>query len=248
MKERLIIGAPFGNYLSFPGAVSTLGTYTLERRAGPLLRLWRVLRTVRHFRGAWINKLGLPSPGIFSLSPEKCEGKVLSVHGFDENEWDLLIEHAKFVEPVAMEMNFSCPNVLKTAVREASHAARQAVLRLPATCHVIAKLPPVKWLQWGEALHAAGVRWFHLCNTIPTTRGGISGKPLKPYSLWAVEDFRKRFGGEVTLVGGGGITNLQDVKDYMSAGADKVSVASMLFNPFNWKKVKQFVEELSCTR
>lgn len=94
----------------------------------------------------------------------------------------------------------------------------------------------------GKSLYDQGIRYFHLCNTLPTPKGGMSGKVLKPYSLQAIEEFRKW--KDVKLIGGGGITSLKDVEDYIQAGADHVSVASMLFNPLNWLKLKNFVEYL----
>ena len=70
----------------------------------------------------------------------------------------------------------------------------------------------------------------------------ISGKPLKQYSLWAVGDLRQKYGSDVALIGGGGVTDTTDVVDYLKVGADHVAIASVLFNPFNWRKVKWFVE------
>jgi len=40
------------------------------------------------------------------------------------------------------------------------------------------------------------------------------------------------------IIGGGGITHLDDVKDYQSAGATHFAVGSVLFNPFNWRRIK----------
>ena len=67
LKHRLVISAPFGNYLE--GAmcsIRTLGTFTFNRRGGWLWRIFRVLWTVRYYHrlGAWVNRLGLPNPGI----------------------------------------------------------------------------------------------------------------------------------------------------------------------------------------
>src|ERR1051326_1557670 len=89
--HKVIIGAPFGNYLSTPGVTSTVGTYTLKNRAG-FMRwwlFWRMLRTLRyHFGLGWTNKLGLPNPGIdharrkAERNPQWIKDKILSIHGF----------------------------------------------------------------------------------------------------------------------------------------------------------------------
>src|SRR4051812_44252516 len=90
--KRLIISAPFGNYLSFEGATSTVGTFTLSYRGGFWKRLWRVLLTVRYDRrnDSWTNKLGLPNPGLYTVLKEQIRDKILSIHGFSESEWLLL--------------------------------------------------------------------------------------------------------------------------------------------------------------
>jgi dihydroorotate dehydrogenase len=66
--------------------------------------------------------------------------------------------------------------------------------------------------------------------------GVMSGKPLMQLSLAAIRDFREAFGDSVTLIGGGGITSVDDARTYLSTGADHVALGSMLFNPLNWLK------------
>lgn len=230
--RRLIISAPFGNYLRRPYATSTLGTFTRRPRGGVLWRAWRVLTTVRPwFRtGAWVNRLGLPNPGIAAL-PADCSDHIVSVHGFDKDDWDWLALHLEHAArpPLAVELNLSCPNVNHAPQADEVRAAVERLLGAGLT--VIAKLPPVRWPDLATPLFDRGVRHFHCCNTIPTPAGGLSGKPLKPFSLWAVSQLRKRFGKAATLIGGGGVTTPADVKEYLDAGADHVAVGSALFNP-----------------
>ncbi len=245
--NRLIISAPFGNWLNFPGATSTLGTFTRHYRGGFWYRLWRCLRTLRYSRktGGWVNKLGLPNPGIDSLDGDIARGsvgfagKVVSIHGFSPEEWIYLAQKA-CRRGLLVEFNLSCPNV---GHRHVAGQLTPVFQRFNAE-YAIAKLPPLRWFELAEPLYDLGVRCFHLCNTLPCPGGGLSGKVLKPYSLWAVEEFRKRWGGRVELIGGGGVTCEQDVRDYLSAGADRVAVGSMLLNPFNHRKIPGFVRLL----
>ena len=244
MINKLIIGAPFGNYITRKGVTSTIGTHTYHKRAGFLKRMWKVLSTVRYYPRpqSWIVKLGLPSPGIHSVTRSDCKNKILSIHGFDNYEWSRLIVDANRLEVPAIELNLSCPNVAGTSIQESIDAAKYAVHAFPG--YVIAKLPPVRWMDFVRPLVDVGVTHFHLCNTIPTPGGGMGGKVLKQFSLWAVEEVRNTFGERVQIIGGGGITDLADVKDYVNAGADRVAVASMLFNPLNWSKLDEFREYL----
>jgi dihydroorotate dehydrogenase len=235
--KSLIIGAPFGNYLERPYATSTTGTFTLARRGGVLHRWWRVIKTLRYDSriDGWVNKLGLPNPGIYSVHTEQSS-RIVSVYGFSSEEWVSLIAECVRILPLAVELNLSCPNVHSSpSVAEVEKAVGMA---LDNHLKVIAKLPPVRWMDMARPLFSMGVRHFHLCNTIPTPGGGVSGKPLKQYSLWAVRDVREAWAEEVDIIGGGGITNEEGVKDYLAAGSNRVSVASMLLNPLNHRKLE----------
>jgi dihydroorotate dehydrogenase len=251
MIEPLVISAPFGNWFRAKGATPTLGTYTLHKRAGFLNRWWRILSTVRYYPRiqSWKNKLGLPSPGIESLYQwgdyrlQACrKNTILSIHGFSREEWELLIQHAASLGFEQIELNLSCPNVSAIAIQEACQAASCALSRKEFKV-VIAKLAPLRWLTWVDALFRAGVRTFHLCNTIPTPGGGLSGKVLMPYSLWAVEEAKQHYGSDVTIIGGGGITSGDDMHRYFEAGADHCAIGSTLLNPLNWCRLGAFVSD-----
>lgn len=235
--KSLIIGAPFGNYLERLYATSTVGTFTLARRGSTLYRWWRVLKTLRYDSriGGWINKLDLPNPGIYSVHTDQSS-RIISVLGFSSEEWVSLITECVRIRPLAVELNLSCPNIHSSpSVAEIEKAIGMA---LDNRLKVIAKLPPVRWMDLARPLFSMGVRHFHLCNTIPMPGGGISGKSLKQYSLWAVRDVREAWAEEVDIIGGGGITSEDDVREYLAAGANRVSVASMLLNPLNHKKLE----------
>ncbi len=207
----------------------------MHKRAGFLRRCWRVLRTVRYNRRqqSWINRLGLPSPGIEAILDKNVGDDIVSIHGFNSHEWGNLA----WTPFPAVEFNLSCPNVSGVAIEEVRDAIRYAIVTKQ---RVICKLPPVRWMDWVDQLYPLGVEEYHCCNTIPSPGGGISGKPLMQYSLWAIQEIRRRYPG-TTLIGGGGVTCEDDVRAYLGAGADHVAVGSMLFNPLNWRKIPGFV-------
>lgn len=232
----IVISAPFGNWFKFEGCVRTYGTYTLKPRSG---RWWRVLTTMWYYpwQRSWINKIGLRNPGIRNR-PDIGPIDILSIHGFDRYEWNDIVLGS--ILPRNVEFNLSCPNVrTRPSVDDVEQAIRWAIGR---GCNVICKLPPVRWMDWANPLFDIGVRSFHACNTIATPAGGISGKPLKQYSIWATQEIKDKYGGKVTVIGGGGVTCEQDVVDYKSAGADHVAIATMLCNPFNWRKIPRLRE------
>lgn len=235
MIEPLVISAPFGNYIQPSGATPTLGTFTAARRRG---RLWRILRTVRYSPslGAWVNKIGLRNPGIDWLVERSRNAKVnvrtkiVSIHGFTDDDWALLLDRIGTLKPLAVELNMSCPNV--------GHVNWPTWLfdRAMATgVTTIVKVPPVNERDIISQALASGVRAFHCCNTIPVPAGGVSGKPLKPVSLQVIVRLREtaaKAGIEgLTIIGGGGITTPADIDDYVSVGATHVAIGTKTFNP-----------------
>jgi dihydroorotate dehydrogenase len=58
--------------------------------------------------------------------------------------------------------------------------------------------------------------------------GGLSGAPLKDMALQRVRDFRRATGGELPLVGVGGIATAQDAWDRIRAGASLVQLYSAM--------------------
>lgn len=233
----LIVSAPFGNYLRFAGAVSTLGTFTLHRRGGWPARLWRIALTVRYYPrlGAWVNRIGLRNPGIGFIEQAVSAGKkdvsdaLVSVHGFNDGEWPDLVRRAAALGPLAVELNLSCPNVGQ--VDPGLPWLEDAVA---CGAPVIAKLPPVRYQGLAERCLTAGVRAFHCCNTLPSPGGGMSGRPLLPLSIECVKWMRTQNvsdGARLFLIGGGGVVEPDDVDRYADAGADRVAVGAKLMHP-----------------
>ncbi|MBN8645809.1 MAG: hypothetical protein J0L61_11295 [Planctomycetes bacterium] len=257
--EPLVISAPFGNYVQPRwrarvgegqfggggiargefGATPTLGTFTNERRPG---RVWRIVRTVRYspFLNAWVNKIGLRNPGIDWLAGRVKDGRarvdhaLVSVHGFNDAEWDRLTGVASGLGALGVELNMSCPNV--GHVNWPEWLFERAVSRCSsAGCVLVVKLPPVNFEVMVERALGAGVRALHCCNTIPVPAGGVSGKPLKPVAIQCIGRVREvaARGGHagLTIIGGGGVTTPGDIDDYANAGATRAAIGTKCFNP-----------------
>ncbi|HVL78821.1 MAG TPA: quinone-dependent dihydroorotate dehydrogenase [Sphingomicrobium sp.] len=58
--------------------------------------------------------------------------------------------------------------------------------------------------------------------------GGLSGEPLKPLALAALRDFRSAAGGEIPLIGVGGIATADDAWERIRAGASLVQLYSAM--------------------
>jgi len=230
--KPVVISAPFGNYVQPDGTTPTLGTFTAKARPG---RAWRILKTVRYYPRlkAWVNKIGLRNPGMpwlvgkVNAGKKDVSDKLVSIHGFETDEWYALLDHAAGIKPLGIELNMSCPNV--------GHIdwppdlfARAIATGVP----VVVKIPPVNYDDMLAQAVDAGVRCFHCCNTLPVDAGGMSGQPLKPVSLTAIRDVRGRdFGNELTLIGGGGIYQPADLDAYRDAGADHFALGTKVMHP-----------------
>jgi dihydroorotate dehydrogenase len=58
--------------------------------------------------------------------------------------------------------------------------------------------------------------------------GGLSGGPLKPLALKALREFRSASGGEIPLIGVGGIASADDAWERIRAGASLVQLYSAM--------------------
>jgi dihydroorotate dehydrogenase len=58
--------------------------------------------------------------------------------------------------------------------------------------------------------------------------GGLSGAPLKPLALEALRNFRQAAGGEIPLIGVGGITTVDDAWERIRAGASLIQLYSAM--------------------
>ena len=230
--RRVVVSAPFGNYVQPEGCTATLGTFTAAGRPG---RVWRILKTVRYYPRikAWVNKIGLRNPGIAWVERKAAAGKLdlsdklVSVHGFEPDDWWRLLDAIAELRPMGVELNMSCPNVGHIAWPE-DLFARAVATGVP----VVAKLPPVNYHLMGQQAAAAGVRAFHAVNTLPVSAGGMSGEPLRPVALTALRDIRRQdWGRDAMLIGGGGLRAAEHVPEFAAAGADAFAIGTITMNP-----------------
>ena len=235
---RIIISAPFGNHWHPDYTMATLGTFTLRSRTGR----WRqIFKTVRHANGGWINQIGLRNPGIASLFKDyqsqhfyNARNKIISIHGFDTEEWVKLINilSAFLVSTQLVELNVSCPNV---ADEKVDYQGIFALARRTFP-NVIVKIPPIRFENIMEGVMNAGVKNVHACNSYPTPVGGISGKPLRKITQAVIKEIRSTYGTDLVIIGGGGIHEGGDIHEYADAGADYFAIGTGMFNPMNrWR-------------
>ena len=231
--QRLVISAPFGNYIQPRGATATLGTFTAQARPGRAIAIFRTLRYYPRLR-AWVNRIGLRNPGIAYLVKRVAGGsvdvsdKIVSIHGFDDSQWQHLLAEVAQLRPLAVELNMSCPNIGQIDW-PADLFARAAAALGGA---VIVKLPPVNFQTIADQAVEAGITTFHCCNTLPIAAGGLSGGPLKPVSMQCIRSLGDQsYGQKLSIIGGGGIGTPADIDDYCAIGVKHVAIGTATMNP-----------------
>jgi dihydroorotate dehydrogenase (NAD+) catalytic subunit len=146
-----------------------------------------------------------------------------------------------------IELNISCPNVgkggLQFAVdREAAGAVTAAVRRatdLPLMVKLSPNVADVRAIA--KAIEDAGADAISAINTLSgmaidrvrrrpllgNTYGGLSGPAIKPVALRIVYEVAQTV--RVPIVAVGGVSRLDDVLDFLLAGASAVQVGTALF-------------------
>ena len=230
------------------GAICCKGT-TLKPREGN--RPPRVTETP----GGMLNSIGLQNPGIDAVleryAPQWATWRVpviVNVAGESIEEYVGVVRRLDQVPGVAgVELNISCPNVGKGGLqfaidRDAAAAVTRAV-RLATDLPLIVKLSPnVSDIRpIAAAIAAAGADALSAINTLSgmalrpdrrgpflgNTYGGLSGPAIKPVALRIVYEVAQVV--DIPIIAIGGVTGIDDVLDYLAAGAVAVQVGTAIF-------------------
>lgn len=209
---------------------------------------------VAEFRGGMLNSVGLANPGLQAVRERELvwlaarlrrARVIVNVVGFELDEYARVVEGLESVAGVtAYELNLSCPNTSAGGIEFGSDCG--CISEIVRQCRavtarpLIAKLSPVLPDMPAAAMAAqdAGADGVTLVNTIPGTLrhsaegaprlgqgyGGISGPPLLPVGLLAVERVARAV--QVPVVGVGGVRTADDVRQYLRAGAALVGIGT----------------------
>jgi len=243
----------FGPVLSLGFGFVEVGTITpLPQPGNPKPRLFRLVED-----RAVINRYGFNSEGQEVASQRlhrrmRTRGRVGVNIGANKDSPDRIADYAEGVRrmaPVAdyLTVNISSPNTPglrelqdEGALRDLLAAVQEA--RAPGGPPVFLKLAPD--LGEGEPrqiVRAAidqrvdGLIVSNTTVTRPSLRsrhagesGGLSGAPLKALALDALRRFRSESGGELPLIGAGGIASAEDAWERIRAGASLVQLYSAM--------------------
>lgn len=223
---------------------------TITKLPRPGNKPWRTVETT----GGMLNSIGLDNDGIDAfitghlpyLGSVGCP-IIVSIAGCDEHEFaELAGRLSGRPEVAAIELNVSCPNV-SGGVDLGTNPARceQVVAMARRACDrpIIAKLTPnvTSVADIAKAAEAGGADAVSLINTclgmaidwrrkkpiLGNVVGGLSGPAIKPIALRCVYQAAKAI--QIPIIGIGGIATLDDVMEFLVAGASAVQLGTVHF-------------------
>lgn len=238
--------------LSKLGSIMIKAT-TLETRLGnPTPR-------VAETASGMLNAIGLQNPGLEKVISEELAWLeqydvpiIANVAGTLTEDYVEVAKHISKVKNVhAIELNISCPNVKCGGITFGTDAAIAA--ELTAAVKAVSEVPVYVKLSpnvtdigaIARAVEEAGADGITMINTLIGMRldtrtgkpviangtGGLSGPAVKPVALRMVYEVSKQV--SIPIIGMGGITTVDDVIDFMSAGASAVAIGTANFvDPF----------------
>lgn len=222
--KKFLISPPFGNWLRSADCTPVLGSFTWNARPG---LIYHTLRSLRPVRGGWINQIGLRNKGIRSIKNFHPDF-IYSLVGLYDGDWERMLDHCP--ERITVEINLGCPNVHEYGIP-------LPVLReYCEKFNVIAKLSPTGSVDEMAAMCIeSGAMMLHCSNTLPTSKGGLSGMPLREINLPIVARLAMKYPHKI--IAGGGIYNTDALMAYEATGATWFSLSTVWFTPWRVKPI-----------
>lgn len=226
-------------------------TITHEKRGGnPTPRVCEV-------QGSMLNSIGIPSKGIahfientIPFYQQYAAPLVVSISAHSVDDFARICEEISVPGVDVIEVNISCPNIEENgrafAMRPRSTYDVMRKLRDATNLPLWAKLSPNTGETSEVALAAeeAGADALVVSNTLlamaidictgkpklGNLMGGLSGPTLKPIALRMAYQCAKSV--KIPVIGCGGISTVEDVIEYLIAGASAVQIGTATFiNP-----------------
>ena len=212
-----------------------------------------------------LNSLGLPNPGIKEMVKEISVAKkcglpvIVSIYGFNIDEYDEASKIAEEAGADAIELNVSCPHVKEVGLEigQKPELVSDIVksIKKKVDKPIIVKLSPnvSDIVSIAKSIEMAGADAITAINTVramaidvdmkrPTLGGiigGLSGPAIKPIALRCVYEISEKV--RIPIIGCGGIMDWRDVIEFILAGATAVQIGtSILYEDLSiFKKIEQ---------
>jgi dihydroorotate dehydrogenase (NAD+) catalytic subunit len=206
-------------------------------------------------RGGVLNSIGLQNIGIERFLADVLPGLarypakvIVNLFGYELEDY---AELARRVDPhpgvAGVELNVSCPNVKRGGMEFGHDPALLerlvASVRQATSKPLLVKLSPNAGspVEAADAARRGGADILSAINTVlamaidpwtrrprlHTARGGLSGPAIRPIAVRMVYDVARRVG--LPVIGIGGVETVDDVVEFLLAGASAVQVGTALF-------------------
>ena len=246
-------GMEYGEFVDLNklGAVVTKGVALTPWAGNPTPRVCET-------QAGMMNAIGLQNPGIDTFIERDLKFLsqyntkiIVNVCGKSVEEYVGVVERLADTDVDMLEINVSCPNVKEGAIAFGQNADMLYNVTKEIKSHakqpIIMKLSPnvTDITEMAKAAEAAGSDAISLINTITAMKidiykrsfalanktGGLSGPAIKPVAVRMV--YQAANAVNIPIIGMGGVSNYEDVIEFMMAGATAVAIGAMNFhNPY----------------
>lgn len=238
--------------------LSKLGSIMIKATTAEM-RLGNPTPRVAETSSGMLNAIGLQNPGLEKVFGEELPWLdqfdvpiIANVAGSLAEDY---VEVARTISKApnvhALELNISCPNVKQGGITFGTdpNVAKELtrMVKDVSDVPVYVKLSPnvTDVVQLAKAVEDGGADGITMINTLLGMRldpktgrpvianitGGLSGPAIKPVALRMVYEVRRHT--KLPIIGMGGVAEVDDVIDFLSAGANAVAVGTANFvNPF----------------
>ncbi|RKQ37996.1 dihydroorotate dehydrogenase [Oceanobacillus halophilus] len=248
----------FGREYSQFYDLGKLGAVIMKAATGEA-RLGNDTPRVAETSSGMLNAIGLQNPGVEKIIENEVPflakydtAIIANVAGSTLEEYEFVASTFNEAKDVcALELNISCPNVKEGGIQFGTDPYMAAKVtekvKEASNLPVYVKLSPnvTDFVSMAKAVEKAGADGLSMINTItgmqihlPTQKpllsnktGGLSGPAIKPIAIRMIYEVKQQV--SIPIIGMGGISNAEDVLEFLLAGASAVAVGAANFtNPF----------------
>lgn len=230
----------------------------------PRPRFGNLTPRVAETSSGMLNAIGLQNPGLDVVMNEKLPALeaydlpiIANVAGACEEDYvEVCAKIGEAPNVGAIELNISCPNVKHGGLIFGTEP--DVAYRLTKNCKEVANVPiyvklspnVTDIIKISEAVEAGGADGFTMINTLIGMRfdlktrqpilanvtGGLSGPAIKPVALKLIHQVAKTT--HLPIIGMGGVASVEDVLEFILAGASAVAIGTMNFtDPYICPKI-----------
>ena len=251
-------GCGFGREYSKFYDLSKLGA-VIMKAATKKERLGNPTPRITETPSGMLNAIGLQNPGVAKIIETEVPfltqfntSIIANIAGSTIEEYEYVTEKFNETDEIhAIELNISCPNVKEGGVQFGTSEEMAALVtervKKISKHPVYVKLSPnvTNIVSIAKAVESAGADGLSMINTLTGMRfnlsnqrpvlanatGGLSGPAIKPIALRMIYEVRNSV--TIPIIGMGGISNAEDVLEFLLAGASAVAIGTANFqNPY----------------